>query len=129
MSAIFFSVVLALIFLCSSALVKSAGFLVKKSKISWKHSCIFVAMLFACTTVLGILRKISPVEIPFTVNVAASVCLEALLASIYFEKRAVDKNGVAVGRRRAAIIGGVVFSLGTVLACVLLMLKTVFQIP
>ncbi len=129
MSTVFFLIGLILIFFFASALVKFSGFLVRKSRISWKHSCIFAAMLFIGTIALGIVRKIIPLEIPIPVNIAISVCLEALLASAYFGNRAVDQSGIAIGSRRAAFVGGTVFALGMVGAIVLVAIRTVLQLP
>src|SRR5205814_9911587 len=127
-STVFFLVGLVLMFFFASALVKFSGFLVKKSKISWKHSCIFAAMLFVGTIALGIMRKVVPLEIPIPVNIVISVGLEALLASAYFKNRAVDRSGIAIGARRAAFIGGTLFTLAMAGAIVLLTIKTVLQV-
>lgn len=125
MNAIFFLLGLFLILLCASALVKFSGFLVKKSRISWKHSLIFAAMLFFATIVLGILRKIIPLEIPLFLNIVITVFLEAFLASMYFRSRALDQSGTTIGRHRAALIGVAVFALGMALIIIVVTIETI----
>jgi len=123
-SFIFIGTALVFVLLSGATLVKLSAFLVKKSKISWKHSFLFWALLFATTLIFGfvrgILQLISPqFEMPTLLQLAISLCLQVYVASEYLGSRAVDQNGNAIGATRSGFIGAVLFAITIILGIIL----------
>lgn len=129
MNIVILLVVLILVVFLVGALVKSAGYLVKRSKISWKHSFIFAALLLPGTVILGVLRKILPLDLPIVVNVGISILLEALMASAYLGSRALDQDGNAVGSKRAAAIGATLCAFGLTAGVIAGVAKSILHMP
>lgn len=107
-----------------SVTVKFSGFLVKKSKISWKHSFLFCALLFATMLIFGFVRGIfqlvlPQLEMPAVLQFAIRLCLDMYVASEYLGSRALDQEGNAIGATRSALIGALLFIMATALTIIL----------
>lgn len=123
MSFVFIGIALVFVLLSGAVMVKLSGFLVKKSKISWKHSFLFLALLFATTLIFGFARGILQLifpkfEIPALLQLSMALCLQAYVASEYLGSRAVDRYGKEIGAMRSGIIGVVLFAIAIILGII-----------
>lgn len=120
MSFVSIGIALVFVLLSGAVMVKLSGFLVKKSKISWKHSFLFLALLFATMLILGLARGIlqfifPKFEIPTLLHLSIALCLQAYVASEYLGSRALDQDGNEIGATRSGIIGVVLFAIAIIL--------------
>ena len=109
MKQISFIIFIALMLCLFAALVKFAALILRRTRVSWKHSFIYVLMIFGIMIVIRMLFLFIHFSLPIAVSIALAFMFHVAIGGWFFARRATSSKGDPVGWRGGALLSAVTF--------------------
>jgi hypothetical protein len=109
MNQILIIVPIALALCLFAASVKVAALILRRTRVSWKHSFIYTLMIFGIMIVARVLSLFVHISLPIAVPLALAFISQVAIGGWFFARRATSSSGDPVGWRGGAQLSAINF--------------------